>query len=493
MRRHWGILAAILGLGLVLRIIAIDSRGIWYDDAFSIFLAERSLGEIVRGTAADTMPPLYYFLLHAWMAAGTHIAWIRLLNIFLSAGIVFLLYLTGSEVGGRRAGYAAAFLGAISPLQIYHAQEVRMYSLLAFTQLAYAWFFLRIWRSQEGGKTSPWMWAGLIISGTAAMYSHNLAAFGLVVPTLFLLLARRWRLLLKVLLAQAAIGMLTLPWLLLVPGQIDKIQRAFWTPRPGIVELFQALILTSGNLPLPPVWMALALFLSLAILIILLMEARRWRQTERDFSLLAAWIVLPPVLLFAVSYLMRPVFVPRGFIISLLAYLVLAGVVIARSWKPGAGVILAGAFAVAALVSLPYQYSYDGFPRSPYPQAAAYLNTVVQPGDRVIHDNKLTYFPMAYYAPDLPQAFLADEPGSHNDSLAFATQAALNLYAEPDIIYAAAQSGKVYFIVFTKTIEEYQAGGLDDHPTLAWLKAAYPFLERQLFGDLEVYEFARVK
>jgi hypothetical protein len=47
MKKHWGALAGILAVGLILRVIVIGTRGIWYDDAFSILLAERSLPEIM--------------------------------------------------------------------------------------------------------------------------------------------------------------------------------------------------------------------------------------------------------------------------------------------------------------------------------------------------------------------------------------------------------------------------------------------------------------
>jgi mannosyltransferase len=443
----------------------------------------------VNGTAADTMPPLYYFLLHAWLAVSQSIAWIRFLNVILSMGVIVLLYLIGRALGGGNAGLAAAFLGAISPLQVYHAQEVRMYILLALSQLAYVWFFLRIWRTKDEHHSSPFDWVGLILLGTAAMYSHNLAVFGLIVPPLFVLINRRWRLLLQLLGAQAVVCLLSLPWLLLVPGQIDKIQQAFWTPRPGLVELLQALMLFTSNMPLPVIWMAVALFLSLSATMIVILESRRSYNSVPGLSLLIAWILVPPVLLFVISYVMRPVFVPRGFLISMLMFLVLAGVLIAKTWKAGVGKVLLGVFVAAALVSLPYQYRYAEFPRSPYQQAAAYLSSVAQPYDRVIHDNKLSYFPMAYYQPELPQSFVADEPGSHNDTLAFVTQSALKLYADPDIAYAAGQAGRVYFVVFSQAIEEYQEMGLDEHPRLVWLRQQYMLEQQHAFGDLQIYEF----
>jgi len=66
-KRHLLIFAAILTLAVILRSIAITTREIQYDDTFTIFLSQQPLNDIISGTAADTMPPLFYFMLHYWM------------------------------------------------------------------------------------------------------------------------------------------------------------------------------------------------------------------------------------------------------------------------------------------------------------------------------------------------------------------------------------------------------------------------------------------
>jgi uncharacterized membrane protein len=75
-------LTAILVIAAILRCVVLSTRSIFYDDAFSIFLSEQSLSKIITGTAADTMPPLYYFLLHIWLLAGRSLWWVRLLSVF---------------------------------------------------------------------------------------------------------------------------------------------------------------------------------------------------------------------------------------------------------------------------------------------------------------------------------------------------------------------------------------------------------------------------
>lgn len=479
----------ILLVALILRLIAIDSRGLQYDDVFSIFLADRSLPEIVSGTAADTMPPLYYFLLHFWMRISREVWFIRLLTVLLSVGVTALVYGTVERWLGRAAAVWAALLTSVSPLQIYHAQDVRMYALLVLGQAAYLWFFTRIWFGERDGKTRGWDWGGLVLSGLVAMYSHNLAVFGLVAPNLFLLVRRRWRLLIRLVAAQLLIGLGALPWLILLPGQMEKIQRAFWTPRPGPVEIIQAVILFTASLPLPPVLLVIVAVLSFQVLLFVALEVWRGRK-EDGIGFLVLALIVPPALLFITSYIMRPVFVTRGFLVSSLAYYGLAGYVIARAWPRGTGKIVAGAFALAVILSLPSHYTFNQFPRSPFREAAAYLMSSA-PEAALVHETKLSYFPTDFYAPDLPQVFLADVPGSTNDTFAPASQQAMHIFPQPDLPAAVGDRSEVYFITFRKVFEEYAAAGKGQHPGIAWLEERFQPAERIVFQDLEIYHYVR--
>jgi mannosyltransferase len=490
-RRTGWLFFGVLLLGIALRLVVIQTRSIAYDDAFSIFLAERSLPAIVSGTAADTMPPLYYFLLHFWMQLGGEgLGWLRLLSVLLNLGSIAALFGLVRSLAGDTAGLCAAFLAAISPLQIYHAQDLRMYALLSLAQICYCWFFVRAWKKPE--RQHAWGdWLGLVLCGAVAMYTHNLAIFVLVLPDAFLLVRREGKRLVKLLAAQVVIGLLALPWLGMIPGQIAKIQHAFWTPRPGVVEILQAMMMPVANLPLPGIWLAIGMALALLVAVLIAMESIRLIRQKQFPGFLGFLAFLPPVLLFVASYVMRPVFVTRGFLAATLGYLGMAGVIVARRWpKLPAGLLLA-CFVGGAAIGLTVHYTFEEFPRSPFQDAMQALQTQVQPGDRIIHDNKLSYFPSLYYNHALPQSFLADEPGSPNDTLAPESQAAMDLYPQTDIAAAVGDAGRVYFVVFQTTIDEYKQSGQGDHPQLAWLKSHYPLVAESRYNDLLVFQFER--
>ncbi len=331
MRRKTAYLIVFFLLAAALRCIALNQRSIQYDDAFSFFLAERSYPEIVQGTAADTMPPLYYFMLHLWLQISREVWFLRLLSVILTLISGGLLYALVSELAGEKAGLWAALFAAVSPMQIYHAQDLRMYALLELCQLGYALCLVKAWKSEDRtAKTAYGWWVSAILFGAAALYTHNLAIFGLVAPNVYLLFKRDWRRQGRLVLAQAGIGLLALPWLVLIPGQIAKVQQAFWTPRPGLVEVIQAILMWFINLPLSGIWMTIGAVISVQIFVLVGLEFWRARKIISEAAYLIAWACVPPLLLFLVSYLIRPVFVPRGFIVSAMAFYGLAGILAGR-------------------------------------------------------------------------------------------------------------------------------------------------------------------
>ncbi len=104
----------------------------------------------------------------------------------------------------------------------------------------------------------------------------------------------------------------------------------------------------------------------------------------------------------------------------------------------------------------------------------------------IVHDNKLSYFPSNIYDDQSNQVFVADEPGSHNDTLAMATQKAMNIFAKKDIQEAVGENREIRFVVFSRAILEYKQAGIDTHPKIQWLNEHYDFVKHEVIGDLEL-------
>ncbi len=210
----------ILLLAAVLRVWRLDGQSLWADEGNSAALIGRPFPVIAEHAALDIHPPLYYFLLKIWgMLFGHSEIALRSLSVVLSLGLLVLVYLLGRSLAGRPTGLAAALMTAVSPLQVYYAQEARMYMLMAFWSGLAAWAAWR-WMLRPGWPPS----AAYLIAGTAGLYTHYFFPTVLVACNLAFLIwwmgSRRVRLLLQWIALQAGICILYLPWMHIGLGRL---------------------------------------------------------------------------------------------------------------------------------------------------------------------------------------------------------------------------------------------------------------------------------
>ncbi|MGC8827339.1 MAG: glycosyltransferase family 39 protein, partial [Anaerolineae bacterium] len=214
--RDWRLLLAlalILLLALALRLYRLDGQSLWADEGNSAALAGRPFAVIAEQAALDIHPPLYYWLLKIWCSFfGRGETALRSLSVLFSLGVVALVYALGAELAGPTAGLTAALLAAISPLQVYYAQEARMYMLMAL------WSALAAWAAWRWIVHPRWPLALVyVLAGAAGLYTHYFFPAVLLVCNLVFLAAwlerRRARSIIAWTGMQAGVLLLYLPWL----------------------------------------------------------------------------------------------------------------------------------------------------------------------------------------------------------------------------------------------------------------------------------------
>lgn len=140
------LVAGVTLLGGGLRILLLGSKGMWLDETFSVWMASHNVGELLRWTATvDQHPPLYYLLLHVWIALrGDSPYAVRLLSVLLGTATIPVIYGIGKRLSDPLMGFAAAVLLAVSPFHIRFAQETRMYTCLAFNAAVAIYALVRL-------------------------------------------------------------------------------------------------------------------------------------------------------------------------------------------------------------------------------------------------------------------------------------------------------------------------------------------------------------
>lgn len=246
-RTHLLWLLLIVIAAFALRLYHLDSQSFWSDEGISVIRARNDLPALFATLPVEHVP-FYFVALHAWMwLAGEGDFAVRYFSLVFSLLAVPLIYQLGVVLGrsvfkagdpedssrARAVGLLSAALAAINPLQVWYAQEARMYSLLVALCAGAALCLLRAampcLAAAPGAKPErptrsrlPY-WLGFVLLSAAALYTHffaalAVAAFGIwALGAIFVEYRRRaslrsglWR---PVIGSLALIALLFGPWL----------------------------------------------------------------------------------------------------------------------------------------------------------------------------------------------------------------------------------------------------------------------------------------
>ncbi len=213
------IVAGVLLVSVAFRFVT--KSDLWLDEALTVNIAHAPLSQLTDLLKRDGAPPLYYLLLHGWMAVfGTSDVAVRALSGVLGVLSLPLAYFAGARLGGsdpvrrRWIAWSAVLIVASSPYAIRYSNEARMYMLAMVLVLA---GYLLLWRAVEKPTVGRLIPIALL---TGALLYTQYWAFFLVavvgVTQLWLVWRRRGeerRTALRILIALAVGGLLFVPWL----------------------------------------------------------------------------------------------------------------------------------------------------------------------------------------------------------------------------------------------------------------------------------------
>lgn len=364
------------------------TESLWRDEAFSWAMANQGLG-ILPLTARDFNPPLYYLLLYAWMQiAGSSELAMRSLSLVFFAGLLWVLWRFSRDlldVPRQRAALYVAFAG-LNPMLLYYAVEARMYSLVAL--LAALSFYALLTRRSFL----------YVVSTTAALYTHYFMALAIGCQLVAVLFTGGIAEVRERLRTFAAPWLLLMPWVVLTLRLKEDYGGEFWVERPG--WKFVLHILTSiytghdevyGFLERPERWVfALCL---IPIVLWSLWAAYRWADRRLAVASVALWALVPPAMIFVVSFV-KPLFVPRYLIFSSvgLVLLLIVGMERARPAVRSVMLVLLGALAINYQVLQAHRHS-----KGVFRETIRGLAQQGRPDDLLFVTREHEFFPAEYY------------------------------------------------------------------------------------------------
>ena len=297
------------------------------DEAFTLRLINHSLIDIVRGTALDVHPPLYYLILKLFVEVTNLFSW----NLILVSKLVsvlphLLLILLSMTFIKREYGFLCSSIFAYSviymPKMIFFGTQVRMYSWSMFFVIMAIIYSHQIYK--EGKKKN---WTIFLLLSLCAAYTHYFALIAVMFVYLYLLftLVRRdgvtqlWRWCI----CTGITVVLYIPWLVVALWQILNQEHlsdhANWIPPITLKQIigFYSFLTTPSYHDLLD--MIVCLFMTVLIVLVCveyMMKRRKNRKIEMstdDYMIFAGMIALGGEILFGIvtSLVLQPVFAAR--------------------------------------------------------------------------------------------------------------------------------------------------------------------------------------
>jgi mannosyltransferase len=385
-----------LGLaGLVLLALALRTTelgiGFWIDEGLSVGIANRPFGDIPHALRLDGSPPLYYMLLHFWMAVfGTSEEATRAMSLVFALVAVPVAWWAARGPFGSRAAWMAAVLAATNPFLTRFAQEARMYALLALLALIACGAFARAFSAESSAPARRPAAIGLAVTLAAMLYTHNWALFFAAAcggVWLFLLYRagpgeERRDLLVTGAIAFGGAVVLYLPW---VPTTLYQVAHtgAPWAQAPSVVALLGSLGQMVGQ------------FAQIALILVggaglANLYARDAPAARTAIHLLVIGVLA--VLLAWLSSQVAPAWANRYLAIGVAPLLVVAA----------SGLANAGRLGIAALIVAAALAAGDTAPddKSNVRDVAEAIGPSLRAGDLVVSTQPEQVSVLAYYLPD---------------------------------------------------------------------------------------------
>lgn len=417
-------------VGGVLRVLLLDSKGMWLDETFSVWLANHSLADMLRWIIKiDQHPPLYYLLLHTWIALDGDTPYhVRLLSVLFGTGTIPVVYLIGKRMSGVVVGLAAAVILAFSLFNIYFAQETRMYTLLTFNAAVAMYALVRLltdlrsvrpigsqfreqWLSRPRRLTiraveTDLAWVAFVVFSAATLLSHNTAIlFPLATNTFVLGLMLYQRIkksgtgpafrapsLANWAKAQMGIFLLWSPWLVSFIKQAGAVDQRFWIPKPtwdAVIQVLKSFLNPSPALPAVHANVIYTLYV-----VVLCLGLVHFRKKLAQFLFLAALFAIPFLGELIVSF-HRPIFFDRTLIWTTIPLFLVLAAGVAQFRFRFLIILVLGSLSAINLFSAADYYRF--YQKEDWSTAAGYVANFAEKDDLVLFNSNFVEIPFDYY------------------------------------------------------------------------------------------------
>lgn len=435
---------AILGVLATLLIVLFMGRGqdVWFDESYSIVLAQQPFDKLLNLTAVDAHPPLYYVLLKVW---GELFGWselaLRGLSALLAALTVGVVIVLIRKLFTPRVALASLPFIVLAPFWIRYGYEIRMYALAGLIAALATLVLVSAIRKNNGR-----LWILYTVLVAAGMYTLYMTVVIWLAHAVWLFIYHRknfWR--------QRWVQAMGLAVLLFLPYLGTFADQFIHSALPGIGKVLNITQLggvASMLFTYTPEWnmgkwSALGLIAVIALTIYLVDRTRRKMSPSirRSFVLILCLALVPLLFyIFMGLVMMQPFFIPRYMAhVSLFIYAFI-GVVAALGWRYGyrsaAGALFALTLALVVWgnVQLFSQGNFN-FERMYKPEATKLRQMVDCQKSTVLAGDPYMFMDMQYYFAGCKMYFYSRYPLEYHGGYAWLSDGSRQIKSSDDVAF----------------------------------------------------------
>lgn len=403
------IVGVMMAVAFILSLSIGVTQSVWFDENYSITLAEQSVAELIRLTSVDAHPPLYYLLLKLWTSIfGFSEIALRSLSTVLLAGSVGATGFLIRKLFSVRIALLALPVLTFAPFLLRFGFEIRMYALVMFIGVLATWVLVKAY------QTRSWKWWGLyavlVALGMYALYmsatiwlAHLVWLLMLTIRAKEPILRQQW------ILAYAGAVVLYLPWL---PSLLYQMTHS---ALPGIGSRLDAnQLLTLAGITLNygaqndiNAFVTIPFVAIISLVIVLTFRvAQKISGDQKKSLLLLVCLTVVPLLFYAAMTLppLRAFFMERYLVHTVIFTYALIVIIIGLGWRYGLKKLAAVSYVVliglliGGVVNLADKGNYN-FQRTQNPQGIAVRAGVGYCDDKttIVADDPLMYIDINYY------------------------------------------------------------------------------------------------
>lgn len=242
----------IIIIGIIFIGLSVFHSNLWFDESYSVGMANQTYKDIWTIGGNDVHPILYYWILHTLQIIfGNKIIIYRLFSAICIAILGILGFTHIKKDFGKRTGLLFSFFSYFLPVCSLYAGEIRMYSLGLLLGTIMCIYAYRIYKNNI--KKCTFIFFALSSLTLAYTHYYGLILAGIINLLLFINLIKnkkeRMQDLKKFIISAVIQVLLYLPWLVCFLTQLQSVSGGFWITLSFPSTLYEILTLHfQGNL-----------------------------------------------------------------------------------------------------------------------------------------------------------------------------------------------------------------------------------------------------